>query len=251
MVPVGGALNLLKLTDRYEIKARLLPALLSCLVLVPPVAALSSSALDWFYGSSIAGGTAVLGAVALAYTASAAGRRYERKLWPRWPYDAPTNRWLHPNDTHCSQEQKLIWYEAIRNLLGLDISRTVAQGDQDNVELVINDAVRALRHEFRLTKLDGLLSTHNEDYGFSRNLAGLRVFWLPWSIVSTAAVWGSYLMLNTELAWAMIGSIAQVMCLCIFFGLPGYVRQRADRYAESFFGTLMAMRQANRVGAPG
>lgn len=243
---MASALNLLKLTDHYERKARLLPALLSCLVVVPVGAALSSSTFGWFYSLSLGGGIAVVGAVALAYTASAAGRHFERKLWPDWPHDAPTNRWLHPDDTHCSQEQKKLWYEAVKEVVGLDIGQAVTREDQENLERIINDAVRALRHQFRITELDGLLSTHNEDYGFARNLAGLRVFWLPASVMSTAGVWLVYFTMDTAFTWAVIGSIAQFICLCMLFILPKYVRQRADRYAESFFGTLTSVSRASR-----
>ena len=113
-----------------------------------------------------------LGAVGLAYAASAVGRNYEKRLWPRWPHDAPTHCWLHPDDTHASQEQRQFWYRAIKQLLELDISNVATQGDTKELERVINDAVRGLRHQFRLTNVDGLLSTHNEDYGFARNLGG-------------------------------------------------------------------------------
>ena len=42
-----SALNLLKLTDRYERKARLLPALLSCAVILPGLTALGSGYIGW------------------------------------------------------------------------------------------------------------------------------------------------------------------------------------------------------------
>ena len=243
---MGTVLNLLKLTDRYERKARLLPALLSCLVAVPIVAALSSSILGWVASLSVGGGFAVVGAVGLAYGASAAGRHYERRLWPRWPYDAPTNRWLHPDDTDCSQEQKQLWYEAAKQLVGLDISRAIIHGDRDNLERVINDAVRALRHQFRLTKIDGLLVTHNEDYGFARNLTGLRLFWAPGAWISCIVTWVGYIATGSGLTWGIVASVALAISVVLLCILPGYVRQRADRYAESFFGTLTALSQESR-----
>ena len=94
---MGSVMALLRLTDRYERKARILPALLSVLVIVPAVGALSADILEWLTGLSFGVGFVVVCVVALSYTASAAGRRYERNLWPRWPHDAPTNRWLRPN----------------------------------------------------------------------------------------------------------------------------------------------------------
>ena len=239
------ALSLLKLTDRYELKARLMPALLSCLVAAPGIASAFSASIVGFIASlSIGGGMTVVSAVGLAYLASMAGRAYERKLWPRWPYDAPTNLWLHPDDNHCSTAQKRIWYEAIRRHVKLDIQKAIAQGDDKEIERVINDAVVSLRHQFRLSEVEGLLAVHNEDYGFARNLAGLRVVWGPVSITSFAVSWSLYFAgSGTWLGWGLIASLILGLTAVLYFGIPTYVRQRADRYAESFFGCLMALKE--------
>ena len=94
------ALSLPRLVDRYEIKARLIPALLSCLVAIPCIAALLSLGMPNWIAHIPAGGAvfAVL-AVGLSYVSSMAGRKYEAKLWLRWPYDAPTNVWLQPDNS--------------------------------------------------------------------------------------------------------------------------------------------------------
>ena len=236
-----SALNILKLTDRYERKARLLPALLSCAVILPGLTALGSGYIGWVPSLSLGGALAVVGAVGLAYGASAAGRHFEKRLWPRWPHDAPTHRWLHPEDAHCSQQQRRRWFEAIGKVVHLDIAEAAASGDRCELELVINDAVRELRHRFRHTNEIGLLDTHNEDYGFARNLAGLRVFWLPVSAVSGGISWATYFVTGNGLALGVASSLVLVLALLLFFILPGYVRQRADRYAESFFGVLTSM----------
>ena len=231
-------LTLLHLTDHYERKARLLPALLSFLVVLPPIAAASTNVLTKLVSISTGGVLFATISVSLAYLASAAGRHYERKLWPNWPFDAPTNRWLHPNDTHCSREQKELWYKAIKQQTGLDIAQVAVQENEANLDRVINDAVRALRNRFRQAGQGGLLSIHNVDYGFARNFAGLRAFWFPASVASVGVTWGLYLTTQTGLFWAVIASLVFVIGLCVLRILPGYVRQRADRYAESFFGTL-------------
>ena len=237
--------DLLQLTDRYERKARLLPAILSVSVVVPGTAPFSLGGLGWLIGLSAGVGLAAVCAVGLAYVASAAGRQYERKLWPRWPYDAPTNRWLHPDDTCCSQGQRQLWYEAIKRLVGLEIPNVAAQGDEGELDRVINDAVRALRHQFRGTEGDGLLAAHNEDYGFARNLAGLRLFWLPAAGIGAVVAWAVYLTTGTGLIWGAAASVVLIICLASIWNLPEYVRQRSERYTESFFGTLMALDRAS------
>ena len=241
-----SALSLLKLTDRYERKARLLPALLSCFVVVPIFAALGPSPLGWIKSLSAGGGLVFVGAIGLSYAASAAGRHFERKLWPRWPHDAPTNRWLHPESTQCSRQQKQIWHDAIKHLVQLDIQTVAAQGNNRELERVINDAVRALRHQFRFTNVGGLLTVHNEDYGFARNLGGLRLFWMPASVISTFVTGIGYFSTGAGLIWGIIASVVLVITLGLFLFLPGYVRQRAERYADSFFGTLTALYQESK-----
>ena len=235
-------LDLLTLMDRYEFKARLLPALLSSFVVAPTVAVLASDTLGWPSSVSIGGGLGVACAVGLAYAASAAGRYYEKRLWPRWPHDAPTNRWLHPDDDSCSQAQKELWYAAIERLVGLGIRNVIGRGEPGELDRTINDAVRALRSQFRHRNVGGLLSIHNEDYGFARNLAGLNlVCWLPAAGLSTVIAWAVHSIAGTELIWVVIASAALVICLLLLRILPWYVRQRADRYTESFYGALMEL----------
>ena len=236
---MASTLDFLKLTDRYELKARLLPALLAVLVAAPgAVAVLSSAQLGWLTSLLTGGGLATACPVALAYFASGAGRHYERKIWPRWPYDAPTNRWLNPLDTTCSQQQKELWYAAILKITGIYIPSITAKGDQEELDRVINDAVRTLRTFFRGKEGHSLLVTHNEDYGFARNLAGLWLIWLPLSVGSVVATWVGYAIAGSDLSWGLMATAILLVCLVVLRALPGYVRQRADRYAESFFGIL-------------
>ena len=235
-------LDYLTIMDRYEFKARLLPALLSSFVVAPTVAVLASDTLGWPSSVSIGGGLGVACAVGLTYAASAAGRYYEKRLWPRWPYDAPTNRWLYPDDQSCSQVQKELWYSAIERLVGLRITDVIGQEEPSELDRTINDAVRELRSLFRHRNVKGLLTTHNEDYGFARNLAGLNlVCWLPAAGLSAIIAWVAYFATGTEPIWGVFASSALIICLLLLRILPSYVRQRADRYAESFFGALMEL----------
>ena len=246
---MNSILSLLRLSDRYEIKARLMPALLSCLVAIPSVAALFSLGIpNWAANLSAGGAVAVVLAIGLSYGSSMAGRKYEAKLWPRWPHDAPTNVWLHPDNSVKSTEQKHVWYGAIARLTGLNIAQAAMGDDKENLESVIDDAVVALRPQFRTVRHleEGrLLAIHNEDYGFARNLTGLRPIWFTASIISVIVSWAGYFSLDTSLGWGIIAILVLAPAILLFFNLPSYVRQRADRYAESFFGVLMALDRTN------
>lgn len=231
-------MNLLKLIDRYEVKARLYPALLACLPMVPGLNALGSKGLDWDSSLALEGGIVSICLLGLCYLASAAGNRYQRRLWPRWPHDAPTNRWLHPDDTHLSTQQKLIHYRQILDLVGLDIQRSSSTNDSTELERTINDAVRNLRQRFKSINGKALLQTHNEDYGFARNFAGLAPFWISASISSVVLAWLAYVRSESGLVWAVVAAIALMVAITLVSPLQRFVRQRAEQYADTFLGTL-------------
>lgn len=109
----------------------------------------------------------------------------------------------------------------------------------DELRQVINDAVRGLRNKFRALEVQGLLNTHNEDYGFVRNLAGLYFIWVPASVLSAAAAWTTYARTETGLMWSILASIVLALAFALLASRRGLVTQRAYRYAESFFGTLI------------
>lgn len=234
----SSSVNLRKLMDRYEIKARLFPALLACLPIAPGLAALGATGLDWASKLALEGGIAAVCLVGLSYLASAAGNRYQRRLWPRWPHDAPTNRWLHPDDTHLSTQQKLIHYKQILDIVDLDLQHASRTDDSTELENTINDAVRGLRTRFKSIENRSLLQIHNEDYGFARNFAGLATFWISFSMASSVLAWIAYIRTETDLIWAVVATITLVLAIAVVSPLKRFVYQRAEQYADTFLGML-------------
>ena len=237
------ALKSLLFLDRYEFKARLVPAIASCLPAIPGIASVFSlSNLSAISGTTLGAVLLISIAIALSYTSSLVGRRYEKKLWPDWPYDAPTNVWLDPTNTLHSRDQKRIWYQAIRNCTKLDIQQVADGGNLPELARVINDAVVLLRQQFRNLEVSPLLYKHNEDYGFARNLAGFRVIWLPASFLSLSISGAVYLSNpGTSLVWCVLSVLSLAASATLYFLIESFVRQRADRYAESFFGALAVL----------
>jgi hypothetical protein len=235
----------LNVGDRYQIRARFLPGILSILVVFPIGAAAGLAVTSWVpvLISGIGLG-AVLG-VAVSHLASAAGNRAQERLWPRWPHDAPTNRWLHPNDRSRSQQQKENWYDAIQRLAKLDV-RAVA-GDEREVQLVVEDAVSTIRARLWKTKYSDRLNVHNADYGFARNMLGLQPVWLAGAILSCGGCWALFTFRQAAVAWPGIATVILAFCLVLVWWLPEYVRQKAHRYAESFFGALLDLDRDSRA----
>ena len=240
-------LSYANLSDRYERKARFLPAVLSVLPLLPASAALGGPFLEWV--KLVLGGVGIgtVIAVGLSHAASAMGNRLQESLWPRWPHDSPTNRWLHPGEERTSRQQRELWYGAVKRLVGIDIPAAVASGE--DVEATINDAVSALRSLFWERPEAGRLRMHNVDYGFARNLTGMRPIWVGFLLASTTACWVAYFVIDSDaLLWTIVSTLlALVLVPVALWVLPGYVRTKATYYAESFFGTLRAVDQAQAI----
>ena len=68
--------------------------------------------------------------------------------------------------------------------------------------------------------------------------------------MSSLVTWSVYLTTDTGLIWGIVASLAQVIAVALLLILPSYIRQRAERYAESFFGTLTALYQESQKKHP-
>ena len=237
-------LSYANLSDHYERKARFLPAVLCVLPLLPASAALGGPVLEWIKLVLGGAGIGAVVAVGLSHAASAMGNRLQMKLWPRWPFDSPTNRWLHPDEPRTSAQQRSLWYDAIKHLVGLDIGAAVAAGEE--VESIINDATSALRNQFWQRPEAERLRMHNVDYGFARNFTGMRPIWMSFLVASAVACWVAFFVIDDgALLWAVVSTLLAAVLLPIaIWVLPGYVRAKANYYAESYFSTLMSVADA-------
>ncbi|MEQ8852383.1 hypothetical protein [Gimesia sp.] len=234
-------LNFFSLSDDYERRARFLPAVLTVLVALPVAMAFGIEMMQFVTLLTTGVGIGAVLAVGISHLASALGNRLQKKLWPDWPYDAPTNQWLKPDNAARSQQQKKQWYGTIKAVTGLDIAKLAKSDDGEEARRVINDAVSKVRS--RLWKQDGpatdLVRLRNIDYGYARNLTGLRVIWIPAALLSCAGCWVAWWKLDGHILWAVLSTV--LLCILPLVGvfvLPGYVRQKADYYAEAFFAAM-------------
>jgi len=237
---MGTLLQLLNLTDRYERKARLLPAVIVVLPLAIAVASLVGLQADWY--SALGAGAlfeGVLG-VGLSHLARIPGTTFGEKLATQWG-GQPTHRWLRPGDVAHSEAQKSRWRGAIRTLTGLTVPATAGTKTAEEIDKLIDDAVRQLRNRLREEPAARMVTVHNEDYGFARNLGGLRWAWVAFSVLGAGACGlglylgrGHLLAMVVEVGFALISG-------CVLFALPEYVRHCADRYAESLFAAAITV----------
>jgi hypothetical protein len=229
----------------YRRVARFYPALMTVTMLLP-LAVMLGIPLSWWLVVLSAGGGVVIATpivAHLSHLASAAGNRVQGRLYPKWPYDSPTNRRLHSDDTTASKQQKMRWYDAILRLTGLDIAAVA--GDPEEAARVINDAVAILRTKvFEGNKLAERLDRCNADYGLSRNFAGLRPAWMLTSLASCVGCWVVYAVRQENLAFPVIASAVFAGCVLAALVVKDYVRHTARHYSDCFFGTLDACDEA-------
>jgi len=234
-------LNFVNLSDHFERKARFLPAVCSFLPLLPVGTTFGTPILEW--GELLIAGVGIgaVMAVALSHFASAFGNRLQAKLWPDWPHDAPTNKWLHPDEKSVSMQQKQRWYQAIKNLVQIDIQKAVAAGEPDELKATINDSVKALRSYIWKKPEAERTQLHNIDYNYARNLTGLRSVWTTFALGSLIGCWYAYIWNNGSILWAIVSTVIAIGALVLATLLPSYVRKKAHYYAESFFAAVVTL----------
>lgn len=240
---MGTILQLLSLTDRYERKARLLPALIVALPLAIAAGTAGAMTADWY--SALGFGALMEGVVGvgLAHLARIPGTRLEKNLCQKWG-GLPTRRWLRPSDTTISEQQKSRWRGAIRTLTGLTLPATVGTKSEADIDKLLDDAVRQLRHRLRDDPASGMVRTHNEDYGFARNLAGLRWVWLLFALTGAAVSGFAFSAGHGHPVALAAGGIIVLIASVSAFALPSYVSHCADRYAEALLAAAITAADA-------
>ena len=243
---MGTVFQLVNLTDRYERKARLLPALIVALPLAIAAGAAGGAGMataDWYsavgYGA-LTGGVVGIG---LSHFARIPGTRLEARLSKKWG-GLPTRRWLRPTDTTCSEAQKSRWRGAIRTLTGLVLPASVGTKAGPDIDKLIDDAVRQLRHRLRDDPAARMVRTHNEDYGFARNLAGLRWVWLAFALAGAAVSGFAFSASHGHPVALAASGVIVLIASASAFTLPGYVGHCADRYAEALLAAAVTAADA-------
>ena len=232
-------LSVMALSTEYDRVARLVPALASFLPLLPLTFVLGGTLADWVVVLSGTTGVFALGGFVLANLASAMGNRLQKQLWPDWPFDAPTNALLMPDNPDVSPQQRARWYEQVKRVTGIDIHVETVRGDATIIRATVNDAVIRLRNQFRRSPARVRHDQESIRYGSARNLTGMRPVWLGLSLTGCAGAWAAYIWGSSDLWWPIVASIAPATLFPIaFFVLPSYVRTRARYYCEAFFRLL-------------
>jgi hypothetical protein len=237
-------IDLTRLFDSYNRQARVYPALIT---LFPPLL----TVLAWYPGMLTSNAAAALLTLAtscgliyaLASFARSRGKAVEQSLllqWGGWP----TTLWLRYSDTNLPAQTKQRYHAALTRLVPQLVLPSSAEerANPDLADDAYRSAVEWLKEQCR-GKNFPLVEKENAEYGFRRNLLGLKQCALTMAL--GAFVVSTLGLLHLVVAAQVGSSTDQFLLLCGTAGIDllaigfwafviseRWVRQAADQYAR-------------------
>ena len=221
--------------DRYNRQARVFPVYVTISPIILAVAAILPHGFDLPLGAA-----AAIVFIPLAFLAGQVGadfgKRLEKRLWREWS-GPPTTRFLrHSNDEFNLVTRKRV-HTKLRSL-GLNIpSAEDQQRDPQMADAHWEACTEELIHRTRDRKLFPLVFKGLTEYGFRRNLLGLKPIGLPLSIGALLgclwkvwASWGSQETVGVSVGAALL-SLALLAVWVVWVG-EKTVAISANRYAR-------------------
>lgn len=251
----GSADSIFAFPDQYRRRARLKPAILEVLpvLLVFGVGAFSAfGGLDIVSRFAGAGIGTLLGALGLTALLEQLGRdqgkRKEPALWARWG-GAPTTRMLRHSDTlFCNPVTRSRYHAKLRGLMpGVQIpSGADEAADPAAADLVYEACTKFLISKTRDQRSFPLVFEENVNYGFRRNLWGMRAAGFLLSLLGTCFAgalfaisrWGSPI----SVAWLFVLIVdASLLAWWSVRITPDWVSIPAKAYAERLMEALESL----------
>ncbi len=226
------------LLDRYSLGARVAPAFVS---LIPAILAVGATApetlsLNWSGGATIV-------SIAASFFFAQFGRNFgkikEPGLWAQWG-GAPTTQLLRHRNTSINPLSRERYHKRLRQLRP-DLPFPDAEAEAANPEkadTVYAELVRFLIERTRDTKRFPLVMKENINYGFLRNLWGLKPIGCSVALLSVAICAANvarvYLIGSVfpVVSALMLSAAVVSLGLWVFWVTPNNVRVAADAYAH-------------------
>jgi hypothetical protein len=221
--------------DAYNRKARLAPAALASF---PSALFLIAAAVKPTAESSLcAVGVAAL-TLLICTLVRDRGRAIEPALWRSWggPPTSARLRWASDGQGTTRSIHKRVFAAT-----AVSLPDAAAQSDDPvEAERVYEHAVLVLRELTRDEALFPLVAAENAEYGFRRNLFGLRGLGLATATVTLAA---SAVLLVDGHTRFVLPAVASIIAISSWRWVisPEWVRLAADRYAERLLGAAVTI----------
>lgn len=220
--------------DEYEIKTRVLPSIIGSLPFIFLGLAVPK---EWYVKLALLAGESFIIVAffkGLVGIIQAEGNRYQDRMESEWN-GLPSTRFLRKSDERYSIEFKEQFAKAVKRKLGIELN---IENDQS-----IKTAFSAIKNYLHRNDKQKRWQIHNIDYGFHRNMCGLRI-WLLSSHFAALILYILLIWLNvTTISGEMI-TLWAVICLFMVglcFASPRACKINAEHYADKTIMTFYEM----------
>lgn len=240
MLTSGSVIGPGRILDIYSVKARWSPVFLAALPLLLTCVALIPSLPAWNKLWPLIGGAGVI--ILIDQLGRDAGKRMQPGLWASWG-GAPTTAALRhqgsPNPVLLARR-----HEKLQALMGHALpTEDEERADPAAADHAYETATSILISRARQRRVDfPLIFVENCNYGFRRNMLGLRPWGIWLALISAlAAVAGLATTLAgiTKFSEGFLGAVLaiSVMALVIWWRVvtPDWVKRVAESYADRLF----------------
>ena len=228
--------------DIYTLRARYMPALISLLPLGLLIIAIFK---EWYWGLFWSVMTTSVGTILLSHFGRDPGKKKESGLFEAWG-GKPSTRLLR----HRCSENKTVLMRRHKKLESLiqDIKLPNPDEEEENPEKadeIYEACVSFLREKTRNKEIYNLVFEENCNYGFRRNLWGLKPFGVFLTVIGLLLV--ALLIANKLYSksipispFMIIGGIGLLVFLIgwLFLVTKKWVRNVAETYAERLLATI-------------
>ncbi|WP_345243611.1 hypothetical protein [Pontibacillus salipaludis] len=236
--------QILNLFSKYELKARIFPALLAIapfgltiLIWYPELINLESSAITLL--------VLVIILFSLAKVAREKGKKKQNALLKKWG-GFPSTTLLKHDDNTINENTKQRYHNYLnKNVPGIQLpSKEEELNDSSSTNSTYESAVHWLLEKTRDTKKFPLLYEDNINYGFSRNMLGIKPIGIIFTFVSLGinilGVYQQYAFTLNDLPlkiWISLIITIFFILLWVFFVKEEWVKSASYAYARTLLST--------------
>lgn len=237
--------------DEYEIRARLFPALIVTLPVIvcayclfPGVRTVRGATTGALVEASVL--------FLLAKVARDQGKRIEARLYLAWE-GKPTTAMLRHSDARLDPLTKERYKLVLSKISGITFPTTEQEAmDKEGSDIVYASAVKALI-ERRRTKSYRLLFLENCNFGFMRNLYGLRGLGYALAVATLILDFGIFCFQRArtnDSEWLSIAVSCLTLILLFMYATEAAVKRTAEAYAEALLRTCEEPRGSAKPKKP-
>lgn len=244
-----------QLLNAYERRARLVPGVLAILPFIVLFAVLGLRqipAISYVLGILAVAG---VGPILIVGAVRSFGKAVEQRLWVSWG-GPPTTAWLRLDSPTDDIAQRDAWRKAVEVVSGVSLlSLRAERRDKVEADKAIERAIKRVRDKTRDKEKFELLFFENRNYGYERNIYGIRWAARGISLLSALAmagymVWLAPLMDRPQISAANLAGLAFcTFCLFGWFILPSKKRVKisAEQYANELLHAAVALQEESET----